>query len=97
MVAALQLANGDTEKATELMLSGELYDDSQKDDQAQAMSAMILQALTDTAPRIIALRDAVKINVFFVVNLRFVCMCCCCCCFLYIKKLIILNCLHVCV
>jgi hypothetical protein len=31
MVAALQLANGDTEKAAELMLSGELFDDGQVD------------------------------------------------------------------
>merc|ERR1739848_535138 len=59
MVAALQLANGDTEKATELMLSEELYTNNQDDEQNQALSEMIASSLQELAPKIVALRDAV--------------------------------------
>jgi serine/threonine protein kinase len=59
MVAALQLANGDTEKATELMLSEELFSHNREDDNNVALSQMIAASITELGPKVVELRDAV--------------------------------------
>jgi serine/threonine protein kinase len=59
MVAALQLANGDTEKATELVLSEELFSHNREDDNNVALSQMIAASIAELGPKVIELRDAV--------------------------------------
>lgn len=59
MVAALQLANGDTEKATELMLSEELFSHNREDDNNVALSQMIAASIGELGPKVVELRDAV--------------------------------------
>jgi serine/threonine protein kinase len=59
MVAALQLANGDTEKATELVLSEELFSHNREDDNNVALSQMIAASIAELGPKVVELRDAV--------------------------------------